>query len=178
MHAIIWPADYLPGMTENFASNEIIVAGLSVADVWPQLDDTRAWPGYYSNAVDIRFYDGKGPQLSAGARFCFTTFGFPVEAEVTEYVAPADGQPARMAWHGWVERRRDAPGRAPRLAVRGPARRAGAHPHPGNPERATGRGTGQGQAQPDDQRPPGMDRGVGRRRPARPHLNGGCWTRG
>lgn len=103
MHAIIWPEDYLPGMTDNFASNEIIVAGLSVADVWPLLNDTRAWPGYYSNAEDIRFHDGSGPELSAGARFRFTTFGFPVEAEVTEYVAPADGQPARVAWHGWVE---------------------------------------------------------------------------
>lgn len=90
-------------VTENFASNEIIVAGLSVADVWPQLDDTRAWPTYYSNAEDICFHDGSGPELSAGARFRFTTFGFPVEAEVTEHVPPADGQPARVAWHGWVE---------------------------------------------------------------------------
>lgn len=44
-----------------------------------------------------------GPELSKGARFRFTTFGFPVEAEVTEYVPPAAGQPARVAWHGWVE---------------------------------------------------------------------------
>lgn len=27
--AIIWPNDYLPGTTDNFASNEIFVAGLS-----------------------------------------------------------------------------------------------------------------------------------------------------
>jgi hypothetical protein len=24
-----------------------------------------------------------------------------IEAEVNEYVAPADGKPARVAWHGW-----------------------------------------------------------------------------
>jgi hypothetical protein len=31
--AIIWPNDYLPGTTDNFASNEIIVAGLSAKDL-------------------------------------------------------------------------------------------------------------------------------------------------
>ncbi|NUT74898.1 SRPBCC domain-containing protein [Pseudomonas sp. C1C7] len=103
MSDIIWPEDYLPGMTENFASNEIIVADLSAAQIWQQLNDTRAWPTYYSNASDIRFYDGGGPNLSEGARFRFTTFGFPVEAEVTEHVAPVAGEPARVAWHGWVE---------------------------------------------------------------------------
>ncbi|PRX20100.1 hypothetical protein B0G75_13518 [Paraburkholderia sp. BL18I3N2] len=58
---------------------------------------------YYSNATDIRFHDGSGPHLSAGARFRFTTFGFPVEAEVIEYVPARGDQPARVALHGWVE---------------------------------------------------------------------------
>jgi hypothetical protein len=35
-------------------------------------------------------------------RFYFSTFGFPVEAQVTEYVPPAAGQPGRVAWHGWA----------------------------------------------------------------------------
>ncbi|HVI52474.1 MAG TPA: hypothetical protein VM661_14790 [Candidatus Sulfotelmatobacter sp.] len=103
MSEIIWPEHYLPGLTDNYVSNEITVAGLSVADVWPQIDNTTAWPTYYGNASEIRFHDGSGPTLSKGARFRFTTFGFPVEAEVTEYVPPAEGQPARVAWHGWVE---------------------------------------------------------------------------
>jgi hypothetical protein len=63
--AIIWPNDYLPGTTDNFASNEIIVAGLSAKEIWAQLNDTILWPGYYSNAEDIRFHDGSGPELSA-----------------------------------------------------------------------------------------------------------------
>lgn len=103
MHSIHWPDGYIPGLTDNFASNEMIVTGLSVMDAWAQLADTAAWPGYYSNCADIRFDDGSGPMLRQGARFRFTTFGFAVEAEVTECVAPLDGQPARMAWHGWVE---------------------------------------------------------------------------
>ncbi|MGL4724192.1 MAG: SRPBCC domain-containing protein [Scandinavium sp.] len=101
--AIVWPDDYLPGTTDNFASNEIIVAGLTAQQVWAQLNDTSLWPTYYSNAEDIRFHDGSGPELSASARFRFTTFGFPVEAQVTEYVPPQPGRAARVAWHGWVE---------------------------------------------------------------------------
>ncbi|MFO1153174.1 MAG: SRPBCC domain-containing protein [Rhodospirillales bacterium] len=103
MHEISWPERFLPGTTDNFASNEIIVAALSVADVWPYLSDTAAWPTYYGNASEIRFHDGSGPELSQGARFRFTTFGLPVEAEVSEYEPPAAGKPARVAWHGWVE---------------------------------------------------------------------------
>lgn len=102
-NAIQWPEGYLPATTDNYVSNEVIVAGLSAAEVWVGLDDTRAWPSYYANASEIRFHDGTGPNLSAGARFRFTTFGFPVEAEVTEYVPPQLGQAARVAWHGWVE---------------------------------------------------------------------------
>ena len=101
-HAIVWPEGYIPGFTENFASNEVIVARLSVADVWPFLNIPSLWPTYYSNSADIRFYDNKGPELEQDVRFFFTTFGFPVEAQVVEHVAPVAGQPARVAWHGWA----------------------------------------------------------------------------
>lgn len=103
MSDIVWPARFTPGTTDNYVSNEVIVKGLSAAAVWPYLNTTSAWPTYYSNASEIRFHDGSGPALSGGARFRFTTFGFPVEAEVTEYEPPAPGKPARVAWHGWVE---------------------------------------------------------------------------
>lgn len=102
MHAIIWPADYLPASTENFVSNEVIVAGLSAASVWPLLSIAPRWPSYYANSANVRFHDGKGPELEEGVRFHFETFGFPVEAQVTEYVPPAGGQPGRLAWHGWA----------------------------------------------------------------------------
>jgi hypothetical protein len=35
MNAIIWPQGYLPGFTENFVSNEVIVAGLTAARSGP-----------------------------------------------------------------------------------------------------------------------------------------------
>jgi len=102
MNEIFWPEGYLPGTTDNYASNEVIVAGLTTADIWPLLVQPEAWPTYYTNSSDIRFYDGKGPALEAGMRFFFKTFGFPVESQVTECVAPRAGEPARLAWHGWA----------------------------------------------------------------------------
>jgi hypothetical protein len=159
MSDIVWPERYTPGTTDNYVSNEIIVAGLTAADVWPFLNNTSAWPNYYSNVSDIRFYDASGPELHPGVRFRFTTFSFPVEAEVTEYEPPAEGKPARLAWHGWVE---GSPGdrieRPPRLAAGGPAWWPGADPHSGDANREARSGVGQGEAQPHAQRPSGMDR--------------------
>lgn len=101
MHAINWPQGFIPGFTENFCSNEVIVAGLSTADIWPLLITPALWPTYYQNSANARFYDNKGPELEQGVRFYFETFGFPVEARVTEYAA-AQGEPARVSWHGWA----------------------------------------------------------------------------
>ena len=103
MSDIFWPEAFLPGMTDNYVSNEIIVSGLRSEQVWPQLNQPALWPGYYGNAADIAFSEGAGPELCLGTRFRFSTFGFTVEAEVTEHQPPAPGEPGRIAWHGWVE---------------------------------------------------------------------------
>lgn len=101
-HSINWPRDYLPGFTDNFCSNEVIIANANVEQVWQYLNDTKYWSHYYSNVSDIRFYnDYQDTLLYPNARFFFKTFGFPVEAEIIEYVPPKSEQPARMAWHGW-----------------------------------------------------------------------------
>ena len=102
MNEINWPEKYLPGFTDNFASNEVIIAGLSAQEIWPLLSNAMVWPSYYANSANVRFYDGKGPELANGVRFYFETFGFPIEAEVVEYVSPTADQPGRVAWHGWA----------------------------------------------------------------------------
>ncbi|QSR20372.1 SRPBCC domain-containing protein [Novosphingobium sp. KA1] len=101
MGDILWPEGYVPGFTDNFCSNEVIVTGLSVADVWPFLAEAGRWPSYYANSSDIALTAGKGPELAQGDTFFFKTFGFPVDAQVVECVPPVEGQPARIAWHGW-----------------------------------------------------------------------------
>jgi hypothetical protein len=103
MSDILWSEKYLPGTTDNYVSNEVIVQGLTSTKVWPFLSDATLWPSYYNNATKIGFDGGAGPELSLGARFRFKTFGVDLEAEVTEYVAPAPGQPARIAWHAWID---------------------------------------------------------------------------
>lgn len=102
MQSIQWPAGYVPGFTDNFCSNEVIVSGLSVADVWPLLVSPFLWPTYYSNSANPRIYNSQRKELALNDRFYFETFGFPVEAEVVELIAPVKGQPARIAWHGWA----------------------------------------------------------------------------
>lgn len=102
MNEIFWPAGYVPGFCDNFASNEAIAAGLSAAQVWPLLSHALQWPSYYANSANVRFHGGAGPELALGTCFYFETFGFPVEAEVVEYAAPAEGRPGRVAWHGWA----------------------------------------------------------------------------
>lgn len=102
MNAIIWPQGFVPGFTDNFASNEVIVAGLTAAQVWPLLSQAKAWPGYYANSANVR-YHGQGVEaLADGVRFYFETFGFPVEAQCNEFVPPVAGEPGRIAWHGWA----------------------------------------------------------------------------
>lgn len=45
----------------------------------------------------------EGTVLKADTKFAFKTFGFPIEAEIVEFVPPKAGQPGRLAWHGWSE---------------------------------------------------------------------------
>lgn len=100
LNAIHWPENYLPGHTDNFVSNEVIVSNLSVQDIWPFLVNAHLWPSYYGNASDIDLNGAK--RLELNLVFFFKTFGFPVNAQVVEYAPPKDHQPARIAWHGWA----------------------------------------------------------------------------
>ncbi len=102
MSEIHWPQAYLPGTTDNFVSNEVIITGLSSAEVWPYLNDATQWPTYYNNASEVGFEGGAGPTLATGVRFHFTTFGLHAEAEVTEHVPPSQGNAARLSFRAWI----------------------------------------------------------------------------
>lgn len=102
-HAIIFPEEYTPGTTDNFCSNEVIVKGLTAREVWPYLVNPFAWPEYYPNSSDVELADVQAKALGNDVRFRFKTFGFPIEAQVTEFVPPDKNEAARLAWHGWAE---------------------------------------------------------------------------
>ena len=52
-NSIIWPEGYLPGTTDNFCSNEVIVSGLKTSDIWPLLANPFEWPKYYHNSSEL-----------------------------------------------------------------------------------------------------------------------------
>ena len=101
MTSIQWPEGFVPGFTDNYCSNEVIVTDIDINKVWTLLVTPSAWPTYYKNSANPRFYDGKGPVFAFNDRFYFETFGFPVEARIVELIAPVKGEAARVAWHGW-----------------------------------------------------------------------------
>lgn len=102
-NAIHFPEKYTPGTTDNFCSNELIIKDLSTQEIWKYLVNPFAWPLYYTNATDIELLDTEAKELYNNVRFRFKTFGFPIEAQVTEYTPPRANEPARLAWHGWAE---------------------------------------------------------------------------
>lgn len=97
-NAINWPEKYLPGTTDNFVTNEVIVKDISAATIWSYLSDISKWTSYYHNCTSIT-QPSSGPILKKGETFKFSTFGFPVlPSRVEESVPPAKGQAGRLAW--------------------------------------------------------------------------------
>lgn len=101
--AIIWPEKYLPGTTDNFATNEVIVKDITAAQIWEQLDDISKWESYYKNCEQITPPES-GPRLQKGDVFKFSTFGFPaLTCSVQESVDPQPGRAGRLAWSAKLE---------------------------------------------------------------------------
>lgn len=109
--------------------------GVTAAWIWHYLTDTSTWVSYYDNVSGISFPQGGGPELKDGTVFSFGTFGFPpLDARVVEFQAPAENVPGRLAWTANQDGKPEeqTARRAARLARRGPARRPGARPDPGD----------------------------------------------
>jgi hypothetical protein len=111
--AIVWPEHFLPGTTDNFVSNEVIVKGVSVTQIWTLLADTSKWESYYKNCAQVAPPSGSAV-LARGAVFKFSTFGFPqLTCTVEECVPASASQTGRLAWssktpdgleiyHAWI----------------------------------------------------------------------------
>ena len=103
---IKWPQQFLPGTTDNFVSNEVIVKDLTASQIWPLLATITSWESYYSNVSQIT-PPHSGTSLKKGDKFSFSTFGFPpLQSEVYESVDPSDesgGKVGRLAWRAWLD---------------------------------------------------------------------------
>ena len=69
LNEINWPKEYLPGTTDNFASNELIVKDLTAADVWPYLTLATVWEKYYGNSSDAHYKEPGKDALYAHAPY-------------------------------------------------------------------------------------------------------------
>ncbi|MDY4539900.1 MAG: hypothetical protein SPD15_00210 [Allisonella histaminiformans] len=64
----LWNHGQIPfqtGFIDNFASNEIMVSGITAEEVFARLLDTCIWPTYYGNVDDVYFYPHDGPVLKS-----------------------------------------------------------------------------------------------------------------
>ncbi|WWC92583.1 uncharacterized protein L201_007542 [Kwoniella dendrophila CBS 6074] len=95
---IEWPSKFLPGTTDNFVSNEVIVKDVDISKIWKLLVNPTKWESYYSNCAKIT-PPNPGPELKKGDHFSFSTFGFPpLSCIVNESIKPEQTTPGRLAW--------------------------------------------------------------------------------
>jgi Polyketide cyclase / dehydrase and lipid transport len=104
--AVRWPARYSPEIAPVHVRNELDMEA-PPGVVWAWLIRAQLWPAWYENAAGVTFLDGHPPDLAAGGRFRWKTFGVTLESTVLEFV-PGE----RIAWdargvgvdayHAWV----------------------------------------------------------------------------
>ncbi|MGL2803144.1 SRPBCC domain-containing protein [Helicobacter pylori] len=105
MNAIQWPKKWIPGETDNFVSNEVIVKGLDFNKVVQHLRDASCWEKYYKNSGNVHMHNQDNTILKDKTRFRFETFGFLIEAQVEEF--ELKDTILRLAWRGWNEAKGD-----------------------------------------------------------------------
>jgi uncharacterized protein YndB with AHSA1/START domain len=103
---IIWPAKFDPARAPVHVRNEIDIE-VPCERVWSWLIRAALWPTWYDNSSDVRFVDGAPPDLGAGTRFRWRTFGVRIDSTVREFQPPFRiGWDARGigvdAYHAWL----------------------------------------------------------------------------
>ena len=108
LDGVRWPDHFAPANAPVHVRNELEIPA-PVEHVWACLIRAKLWPAWYANSQDVRFLEGKEPDLAAGTRFRWRTFGVTIESEVLEFL-PRE----RLAWdahsfgidayHAWVLR--------------------------------------------------------------------------
>jgi uncharacterized protein YndB with AHSA1/START domain len=108
---IVWPSLYEPKHCPVHVKNELAIAS-SPETAWAWLVRAQLWPTWYPNSANIRFLNGKPPDLALGTQFRWKTFGVTITSTVLEFV-PYE----RIAWdahgtgleayHAWLIQKTD-----------------------------------------------------------------------
>ena len=107
MKAINWPKEFLPGTTDNFTSNEVIIKDLSTKDIWIFLEDASLWSSYYKNIVDVKMKNQKSFRLNGLTKFNYTILGLNLEAIMLEYIPPEKNNEGRISWYAFLDDDKD-----------------------------------------------------------------------
>jgi hypothetical protein len=100
-----WPEGMDPDHAIVSAHNELIIPA-PPTPIWNWLCHAVSWPRWYSNCGWVRFREGDGPDLVAGAAFVWKTFGVRVRSKVIVFDPEREiGWDATafglQAYHGW-----------------------------------------------------------------------------
>lgn len=103
--AIRWPDRFSPDLAPVHVVNELTMSAPPEA-VWKALVRAANWPEFYANASKVAI-EGGGPDLSAGARFAWRTFGVDLKTQVVEFepferIAWLAIAPGVEAYHAWL----------------------------------------------------------------------------
>jgi uncharacterized protein YndB with AHSA1/START domain len=103
--SIRWPDRFRPERCPVHVVNELTIAAPASA-VWAVLVRAVDWSRFYANASKV-IIAGGGPDLTAGARFTWRTFGVDLKTEVLEFVpgeriAWLAAAPGVEAYHAWL----------------------------------------------------------------------------
>lgn len=106
---IRWPEKHDPKAASVHVRNELDMP-VSPEAVWTWLVRAQLWPTWYPNSRDV-VVEGGGPDLKAGSKFRWKTFGVTLDSVVEEFEPPE-----RIAWsaramgvdayHAWLVERR------------------------------------------------------------------------
>lgn len=80
---INWPEKYSPGKGSLHVRNEIDIQA-NPETVWAWLIRAKDWPTWYSNSRDV-VIEGGAPDLQAGSKFRWKTFGVSLNSKVEEF---------------------------------------------------------------------------------------------
>ena len=103
---ILWPKGFEPENCPIHVRNEISVAS-SPQNVWMWLVRAQLWPTWYPNSDNIKFLNGKSPDLAVNTTFQWKTFGITIKSTVREFVPferlAWDARGAGLtAYHAWL----------------------------------------------------------------------------
>jgi uncharacterized protein YndB with AHSA1/START domain len=103
---IRWPARFDPALAPVHVRNELAIAA-PAARAWTWLLRAEQWPAWYPNSSNVRVEGATAPNLGAGVRFRWRTFGVSLVTTVEEFV-PGERiawravSPGVDAYHAWL----------------------------------------------------------------------------